>query len=66
MPKLRGMIMICLVCGGLAFFLCLFTVKMPELTWPGLVSAGVSVGVTILGAFIVAVIISALHIPSGH
>jgi general secretion pathway protein G len=66
MPRTGGMTMSCLLCGGLAFFLCFFKARKPELTLPGFVLAGFRLGATILGAFIVAVIISALHIPSGH
>jgi hypothetical protein len=66
MPSLRGMIMVCIVCGGLAFVLCFSKARMPELTLPGLFLAGFRLGATIVGAFIVAVIISSLHVPSGH
>jgi hypothetical protein len=66
MPRFRGMIMICLLCGGLAGLLCFSKARIPELTLPGLVLAGFRLGATIVGAFIVAFIISCLHIPSGH
>lgn len=61
-----GMIGTCFVCGAIAFFLSLYAVKTPDLTPHGLAALGFKLGATIIGAVIVAVIISALHIPSGH
>jgi hypothetical protein len=66
MPSFGGMIMICLLCGGLAGLLCLAKARMPELTLPGLVLAGFRLGAIIVGTLIVAFMISSLHIPSGH
>jgi hypothetical protein len=66
MPKVRGMIASCFVCGGLAFLLCFRTAKMPELTWPGLTLLGFRLLLTIIGAVVVAIVITALHVPSGH
>jgi hypothetical protein len=62
----RGMIMSCLVCGGIAFLLSLFTFKAEELTDMRLLTLAMTLVATVLGATTVAVIISALHIPSGH
>src|ERR1017187_5846324 len=64
--RVRGMIESCIVCGGLAFFLCFFTIEIPELTRRGLVFLGLKLGATIIGTFIVTSFITALHIPSGH
>lgn len=66
MPKTRPMIRVCLLCGGLAFLLCLFRARMPELTGPGLVLAGLKLGAIIVAALLVTILISSLHIPSGH
>ena len=62
----KGMIGSCLFCGLLAFLLSLFTVKAPELSRSGIVNLLIRLGATALGAVIVAVFISLLHIPSGH
>jgi hypothetical protein len=66
MPRVRGMIITCLLCGGLAFLLCLSKAKMPKLTLPGLILAAFRLAATVVGAVLVAIIISCLHIPSGH
>lgn len=64
--SLRGMVGTCVVCGVLAFFLSLLTVKPLDLTRRGRFVLARKLVATVIGAVIVAVIISALHIPSGH
>jgi hypothetical protein len=66
MPSLHRMIFDCFFCGALAFVLCLVTVKAPELSWSGLLVLGMKLLATTVGALIVASVITALHIPSGH
>jgi hypothetical protein len=62
----RGMINTCIVCGGLAFLLAIFTIRVPHLHSPELFPIVLQIVATIIGALIVTVFISALHIPSGH
>ena len=62
----QGMINSCLVCGAMACLLALITIKVPNLESKGLFVLAVKFGATILGATLVAIIISGLHIPSGH
>jgi hypothetical protein len=62
----KAMIVACLVCGALAFLLSLFAIEVPDLSLPSLASLGFKLVLTTIGAVIVALIISAFHIPSGH
>jgi general secretion pathway protein G len=62
----RKMTASCILCGGLAFLLSLFTIKTSELKGSGLIIVATKLGATIIGAVIVASIISVFHIPSGH
>lgn len=61
-----GMVLVCLVCGVLAFSLCMATIKPDELDWrePGAAIARIIaiVAVTVLVSFIHII----GHIPSGH
>ena len=63
---LRGMVGTCIICGVLTFLLSLLTIKPSDLTRQGRFVLGRKLVATVIGAVIVAVIISALHIPSGH
>jgi len=54
----RGMINTCLVSGGMAALLAALTIKVPDLGRQGLKP--------LAEAIMVAVILSALHVPSGH
>ena len=64
--NLRGVTGTCVFCGILTFFLCFYIVKLPELTRRGIVGLGITLGATVVGAVFVAVMMSALHIPTGH
>jgi hypothetical protein len=66
MPKVRGMILSCLLCGVLAFVLAFATVKASHFTRLGLAALTKRIVATLIGAVVVAWFISALHIPSGH
>jgi len=63
---LTGVIMSCLVCGGLAGLLACLTIRLPDLSRRGLVILAVKLAYTAAGAIFVGGIISALHVPSGH
>ena len=54
----------CIACGVVAFATTILTVRAPNLTREGLVALALKLGVTVVGAVIVAAVISALHIPS--
>jgi hypothetical protein len=63
----RGMVSSSLACGALAFFLALFTIRTADFERYRLVSVILKLFATLVGATVVAVIITALHIPpSGH
>ncbi len=62
----EGMVHGCLAGGGLALVLTLLLVKVPRLSKAGLILLGVKLVATAIGALIIAVFISSLHIPSGH
>ena len=66
MPAVQSMITCCYLCGVLAFFLCFWTIKLPEPTLPSLTLLAFKLLLTTIGAAIVASIITALHVPSGH
>ena len=61
-----GMIQSCVICGGLAFLLSFFMIKLPKPEVLSYLETVLTLGVTLVGAIIVATIIAALHVPSGH
>lgn len=54
------------ICGGLAALLSLLTVRVPNLTKRGIIILVLSLCATLVGAFFITIIITGLHIPSGH
>jgi hypothetical protein len=64
--RIHDMIAWCFICGALAAVLSMFTVRVPDFSPRGLVILGLSLGATVIGTLIVAGVITALHIPSGH
>jgi len=66
MPKVRGMIISCLLCGLLALVVAFASVKVPHFTRHGLSALAIRIVATTISALVVAWFISALHIPSGH
>jgi hypothetical protein len=64
--EFEGMIDWSFICGGLAALLSLLTVRVPNLTRRGIVILVLSLCATLLGTLFVTMIITALHIPSGH
>ncbi len=61
-----GIIQTCVFCGGLAFSLSFITVRKPKFTGVELITLGMQLGATVIGALIIATTMAALHIPSGH
>jgi len=64
--RFEGMIDWSFICGGLAALLSLLTVRVPNLNKRGITILVLSLCATLIGAFFVTTIITALHIPSGH
>lgn len=64
--RFGGMIMSSMVCGVLAAFLSLLTVRVPDLNKRGITILVVSLSATLIGTLFVATIITAVHVPSGH
>lgn len=64
--RMRDIIRWCFICGAMAGFLSLITVRIPDLRPRGLGLLALTLLVTIIGAFFVAGIITALHVPNGH
>lgn len=65
-PDTRDMVESACVSGVVAGLLCLVTVRPKTLTWRSAISLTVQVVVTLGAAAWVAMVITALHIPSGH
>jgi hypothetical protein len=61
-----NMVKACIACGVLAFLTCLVTLRATDLGRAGWVALAVKIGVTMIAATMVATVMSALHIPSGH
>ncbi len=61
-----GIINTCIFCGGLAFLLAYFMVRVPNFNRFDLMALAMQLLATIIGALIIACTIAALHIPSGH
>jgi hypothetical protein len=61
-----NMIPSCIICGGLAFLLSFFTVKLPKPEVRSYLAMALILGATLVGAIWVASIITLLHIPTGH
>lgn len=61
-----GMIKTSIACGGLAFLLALFTIKIPTLSRSGFLRLALRLILTTIAAAFVATIITGLHVPSGH
>jgi hypothetical protein len=64
--RFHGMIVSSIVCGALAVFLSLLTVRIPDLGKRGITILVLSLCATLIGTLFVTIIITALHIPSGH
>jgi len=64
--RMREVIVWCFICGVMAGFLSLITVRIPDLSPRGLGLLALTLLVTIIGTFFVASIITILHVPSGH
>jgi hypothetical protein len=64
--RTRDAITWCFICGAMAGALSFLTVKIPNLTKRGLLALGFTLGATLLGSFIAASFITALHVPNGH
>jgi hypothetical protein len=62
----KGMIDWSFICGGLAALLSLLTVRVPNLNKRGIIILVLSLCATLIGTFFVTIIITVLHIPSGH
>lgn len=65
-PLAQGMITAMLVCGVLTFLLTLQTVKLPRGGWKSWVGLGVQLAFTLAATMFVAMIVTILHIPTGH
>jgi Type II secretion system (T2SS), protein G len=61
-----GMINSSIICGGLAFALTVFTIRIPDVNRERIVILAAKLFFTLVAASIVASFITALHIPSGH
>jgi hypothetical protein len=64
--RFGGMIASSIICGILAAFLSLLTVRVPDLNKRGIIILVLSLCATLIGTFIVTTFITAVHIPSGH
>jgi general secretion pathway protein G len=64
--RFGGMIMSSFICGALAAFLSLLTVRVPDLNKRGITILLLSLCATLIGAFFVTIMITAVHVPSGH
>jgi len=64
--RFGGMIMSSIVCGVLAAFLSLLTVRVPDLNKRGITILVLSLCATLIGTFFVTIMITAVHVPSGH
>lgn len=65
-PWAKDMVWTCLTAGGLTFVLCFLAVRPNDLYKEGLLALAVKLIVTLLMASFIAVIMAALHVPSGH
>lgn len=57
----RGMLLSCIFCGALAFFICLFTIRTPDLSRAGIGKLMLKLTVTICAVLMTAAVISLLH-----
>jgi len=64
--RFGGMIASSVICGILAAFLSLMTVRVPALNKRGIIILVSSLCATLIGTFIVTTFITAVHVPSGH
>ncbi len=64
--RFNGMIGSSIVCGILAGFLSLLTVRIPNLNKRGIIILVFSLCATLVGTLFVTVMITAVHVPSGH
>jgi hypothetical protein len=64
--RTQDMIGWCFICGLMAALLSFLTVRIPDFTRRGLIILGLSLMSTIVGAFLISIIITVLHVPSGH
>lgn len=55
-----------MVSGILAFIISIYTVRKPDLTYRGIICLLIKLGALVIGAATVAIILSVLHIPTGH
>jgi hypothetical protein len=65
-PRANDQIRWCFICGFMATFLSLLTVRIPNLTPRGMTVLGISLVMTLIGTVFVAIMITGLHVPSGH
>jgi hypothetical protein len=56
----------CIFCGMLAFITSLLTIKVPTLNRQGILRACWRLGATVIGAVLISIVITALHVPNGH
>jgi len=61
-----GMIASSIICGVLAAFLSLLTVRIPGLNKRGITTLIISLGATLIGALFITIYLTAVHVPSGH
>jgi hypothetical protein len=65
-PACAEIIRWCFYCGGMAAFLSILTVRIPNLSRRGAIILIVSLGATLMGTLFITTVITALHVPSGH
>jgi type II secretory pathway pseudopilin PulG len=64
--RFYGMIGSSIICGILAAFLSMLTVRVPDLSRRGITILVLSLCATLIGTLLVATMITAVHVPSGH
>jgi len=64
--RTHGMIVCCVVGAVMAAISSFITVRIPDFSKRGVITLLLSLGATLLGTFLATVIITALHVPSGH
>ena len=62
----EGIIGACVVSGGIAFLVCLLTVKRTDFADGNALRTAVKLILTTIGALAASAVMSALHIPTGH
>ena len=60
------MVLACLACGALTFLTCLVGIRARDFTREGVRALVLNLCLTMLGATVMAVFLSALEVPSGH